>query len=111
MTLSALLTHTVEVRSLTLGAEDEFGNATETWGAWTSYSGRVEPISASEDVVDRDTQIGDHQVFLPHDAVITGRSQVRYDSITFEVLGPPQHYTYPRGPSHIVARIRSVDGT
>lgn len=111
MSLANLLTHTVEVRSSSAGVEDEFGNATASWGAWTTYRGRVEPISGREDVVDRETQIGDHQVFLPHDAVIQGDDQVRYDDITFEVIGPPEHYTTPRGPSHIVARIRSVDGT
>ncbi len=110
MTLAGMLAQTATVFTFTLGDEDDYGNAAETWVEGASYPCRLEPTSGQERTVDRDTQVSDWRLFLPADAELTGRDRVVVDSKVFEVVGPPAVQHTPRGPHHVEAALRYVEG-
>lgn len=91
----------------TEGAEDDFGNPTDTWNDEGTWPCRLWQTTGTELNENRDTQIGTYQLAVGPTAPITGRSRVTVDGSTFEVDGPPLHRRTPRGPSHITATLKA----
>lgn len=110
MSLSALLTQTVLVRHAVEGALDRYRVATVSYDAGTEYPARLEQVGGSETSSGRDAVVADWALYLPADAAIGARDQVEADGTTFEVVGPPEFARTPRGVSHVVARLRYVQG-
>lgn len=58
----------------------------------------------------RDAQVADWQL-LSTDFDITGSDRIEQGADrVFEVIGPPQVVSGPRGPSHLLANLRAVSG-
>lgn len=110
MTLDTLLTQTVTVLHFDEGAKDSHGNREPSWDDGGEHLVRLEQTDATEVLVGRDTLVSDWRLYLHEDAVIGGRDRVvDEDGRTFEVMGSPEVQRSPRGPHHIVARLRYVD--
>lgn len=112
-TIEHLLTQTVTVRPWAEGAEDRYGDAADGWGEGVDYPARLEQVDGSEVTEGREALVSDWRLFLPADAVIDGRSRVVDDHEpprTFEVVGSPSVERTPRRVSHVVARLRYVEG-
>lgn len=112
MSLASLLAQTVTVRNYAEVGGDRYGNAVPTWSdPGTTYPARLEQTGSSETGGDRRAVVSEWRLFLPADAVIGARDHVvDSDDRTFEVLGAPAKAVKPRRVSHIVARLRYVEG-
>lgn len=111
MTLAGLLVHDVTV--LTPAAEaDRYGGTVKRWDTATSSTvkGWVSQQSRSENLDGREAQVSGWVLFLHPDATITGKDRVVWEGITFEVDGPPNPASSPRGLHHYEVPLRVVDG-
>lgn len=86
--VESTLTQTVTRRRYTT-TTDTYGNPVRNTSSTTTYPGRLVHRSADELNTDRDTQVSDWSIILPHDADVTGRDVLEVDGDTFEVVGEP----------------------
>lgn len=105
------LPDTVTVLVNTPGAADVYGNATSSWADGQTIRGWLQPTGTSEDVRNQDVVVSDWLLFTSPDAPITPLSRVR-DAAghVFEVVGLPAVHKTPRGPHHVEAKLRFVQG-
>ena len=107
MSLATLLTQELTILRHTPGAEDQFGEAADGWVPDAeTVRGRLEPQSAEEITLDRQTVVADWLLFLHKDVVILPRDRVA-DGFgrTFEVLSAAMQAT-PRGDSHLEVKLQ-----
>lgn len=105
-----LLTDELVILNPTSG-QDAYGN--EEFGypdpsTVTPTKGRLEQTGSSENVNDRDTQIGQWLLYLLPSNTITGDSRVvrLSDGAVLDVVGPPNPLTRPRtGVHHLEVRL------
>lgn len=109
--IEALLTRAVDI--LEPGTDtDDYGNTTRTWDAEdaTTVRGWLHRIATSEDLQNRDADIGDWILILPATATVTSDCRITVDDTTYEIVGAPYTAHTPRGPHHIEARLKVIDG-
>lgn len=111
MSLQALMVHDVTIVHAGTST-DRYGNIVKDWSTATTKvsKGWITQTAASEDVTDREAEIGTWTLFLPAETVVTGRDRVTWDGLTFEVVAPPRKAWTPRGEHHIEAQLRIVEG-
>jgi hypothetical protein len=92
---------------------DRYGNTVKDWTTasssstrgWVSRSSTVELTDGG-----REGQMSGWIAYLPVDTVVAGGDRVTWNGVTFEVDGPPNQAWTPRGPHHIEAQLRVVEG-
>lgn len=109
--LRSRLIHTVTVNTYTYGSTDRYGNASLSVTTSTVYAAWLEPLSGTENLIDRDTRVSMWRLILPPDASISAVDEVVYDGSTFRVRGKPRKvYTRGSDPHHIEADLELVEG-
>jgi hypothetical protein len=110
VSLAALLTQTVTVRTIAAGAPDRYGVPGETVTLETEVQARVEQTDSLEISVGELTIVSDWRAYFEADVVLAHRDQI-VDAYgrTFEVVGAPDIEETPRGPHHVKARLRYVE--
>lgn len=110
MSLSSLLTQRVWILPHSSGADDEYGNPTDSYGDAVLVSGRIEQRAAREETADRDTPVSDWVLYLHPDTQIGSFDRVQdADGRMFEVVGTPNVQRAPRGAHHIEAQLRNIE--
>ena len=73
-------------------------------------NGYLEPVSGSETMADRNTQVGDWWAAVPPLADVDGWDRVTHQGHTFDVLAPPRPIWNPRtlAVSHQEIDLREV---
>jgi hypothetical protein len=93
---------------------DGHGNPQPNWASAgrATYKAWLEQTSAVEVTEGRDTVISDWLLVLPASAVINAydRVEVGPGPTIYEVVGSPFVAPTPRGPHHIEARLRLLEG-
>jgi hypothetical protein len=114
VSLADLLTQTATVTRRVQGAEDEYGDPTLADDAALDYPCRLEQtttVRASEELTDaQDRAVTYYSIYLPPDAVISYLDKVTVEGRDYEVDGQPAIERSPRGPHHIVAALRGIQG-
>jgi hypothetical protein len=110
VSIDHLLTQTVTLEPFVAGAEDRYGNEAEGYGPGVEEPCRLEQTSGTEVTDGRDALVSDWQLFLRANTTATGRSRATVDGRVFEVVGPPAEARTARAVSHVVARLRHVEG-
>lgn len=110
MSLENLLTQTVTLEPYVAGEDDRYGNPTEGYGPGVEEPCRLEQTGGTEVTDGRDALVSDWQLFLLPDTTASGRSRATVEGRVFEVIGPPAEARTPRRVSHVVARLRHVEG-
>jgi head-tail adaptor len=87
---------------------DEYGNTVPGAETRVTYPARLEQLTASEIVRDRDTVITDWRAFLPASADLTAYDRIEARGHLFEVVGLPNIHQTPRGPHHTEVLLRFV---
>lgn len=103
---------TVTIGVYSQSTTDSRGNPVDTWTYGTPISAWLEQTEAQEVTRGRETLLSDWLLVFPDPSTaIGGRDRIQDDQgRTFEVVGPPEVVTTPRGPHHVEARLRHVDG-
>jgi plastocyanin len=114
MTLASLMVHDVTVVHAGTGT-NVYGDTTKDWATATrtGVRGWVSQTSQSEVLDGREAQVSEWVVFLPPEVTVAGGDRIEWadlPAVTFEVDGPPNPARTPRGPHHIEARLRVVEG-
>lgn len=91
---------------------DRYGNTTRSWDSATRHEvdAWCEQMTSDESNDGRAELFSDWLAVLPLGADIRGRDRVEFDGMTFEVNGPPTTRHTPRGPHHIEATLRWIEG-
>lgn len=108
MSLRTMLTETATVIHPEFDALDAYGTpqpGTETSVEWPA---RLEQLSSTELVRDRDTVVADWRMFLPAAATIGPFDRVESAGRRFEVWGDPIEQRTPRGAHHLEVHLRWV---
>lgn len=106
-TVKDTFTQTATVLTFTEGAEDDYGNASESWEAGAEYPCLLSQRAAIEFTDDRNTQIREWVVRLPYDAAVTGKDRLQIDGSVYEIIGPPE---IPAVATHLTVPVRVVEG-
>ena len=111
MSLADLATRPVTYHRWTLVGEDAYRNPSYDHVAdGTTTDVWLEQTTATEVVVDQNTQISDWLLVDPNpNAGLTGRDQVEVDGDMFRVVGPPHVVWTPRGAHHVEARLQYIE--
>jgi head-tail adaptor len=111
MSFRGLLVHDVVIVNPRLGT-DRYGNEVKNWFAATRTPAKawVAQRTASEIRDGREALVGSWTIMLAPDTDISGRSRVEWDGRTFEVDGEPRPAHTRRGPHHLEATLRLVEG-
>ena len=111
MTFRSLMVHPISILRAAAAA-DVYGNTTDNWAGATAVDtyGWVTQETAGEDTADRDQQTRLWKLYAPADTDITGHDRVVWDTLTFDVVGPPHRAWTPRGEHHIEADLKLVEG-
>lgn len=110
MSFASMLVRTATVTTHTqTGTPDAHGNPAWVDGTPTDYPAWLEQTGEQEILVERNTQISDHRLFLGADAVIDGNSTVVVDGQAFTVVGPPKLRWTPAGAHHWEVDLKSID--
>jgi len=109
--LDRLLTERVTVVRAAV-TRDRYGNAGTDWdtATRTDTPAWIEPTGASENDDQRSGQRAVWRLIVPVGVDITGRDRIEYQGETFEIDGPPLTLRTPRGPHHVEAVLRWVEG-
>ena len=95
MAISRLFNTPIDVVKTTTAERDSIGGiASETTSSETVY-GWLEPVAASEDREQRETQMGRWIAYVPPLTDVTGWDTVEALGHTFNVDGPPSVFTHP----------------
>lgn len=114
MSFSALLVHDVEIVDETTGSTDRYGD--DVPGESThSEKARIEPASnlggVEELLTDRDTLITDLVMYVLPTTLLTGRSEVIWDSKRYRVRGEIRNeYAGTSSPHHRWCLLELVEG-
>lgn len=110
MSLETLLSRTATITSRTQsGPRDSHGN--RAWVETTITSPcYLEQTAEQELTVDRETQIADHLLVLPANAIIDGNDDVEIEGQHFIVVGPPKVFYRFDVVHHVEANLRSLSG-
>jgi hypothetical protein len=105
-------TETVEIVRASSRTTDRYGNRVPDWStaSRTVTFAWLEPATGKENTTGRDSQEWEWIMLCPASVELTGRDRVIYGGTTFEVVGPPAIRRTPRGPHHMEARLRYVEG-
>ena len=106
-TVEDTFTQTCTVLTFTAGAEDDYGNATETWVEGATYDCLLSQRRSVEFTDDRNVQLREWVVRLPHDAVVDGKDRLEVDGTTYEIVGPPES---PPFATHLTVPVEHVEG-
>lgn len=108
MSIERLLTQTVTIVRRSFDAVDQYGSPQP--GSTTSavWPARLESLTSTETIRDRDVVVADWRVFLPAAAQIGPFDQVVESDRTFEVWGDPIERRAPRGVHHLEVRLRRI---
>lgn len=111
MSLRGLLVHDVVIVNPRLGT-DRYGNEVKDWFAATRTPSQawVAQRTASEIRDGREALVSSWTIMLPADTDISGLSRVEWAGRTFEVDGEPVLAHTRRGPHHLEATLRIVEG-
>jgi hypothetical protein len=111
MTFRSLMVHRIGIVT-PAATVDAYGNTVDDWATATTVDtvGWVAQPGNDEDTADRDQQTRLWKLFAPDDTVITGHDRVTWQTLTFEVVGPPFRSWTPRGEHHIEADLKLVEG-
>jgi hypothetical protein len=103
---------TVTLLSSSVTTRDEFGNdvrnvtSSEVGGCAFAPGGTTENIQGTDQVA------ADAELYMPSGTVVTPEDQVRYQGVTYQVMGAPASWTSPftalRGP--VMVRLKVVTG-
>lgn len=110
MSLDTLLGLTVTVTRRVESTEDEYGSPTLVDSSAVDYRARLEPTGSVEQLVGQDRVVSDFALYLPADAAIGHLDHVGIEGVDYEVVGEPAIQRSPRGPHHIVAALRRIQG-
>jgi hypothetical protein len=110
VSLASLLGQTATVTRRVEGIEDEYGSPVLADSMATDYRARLEPTGSVEQLVGQDRVVTDFALYLPADAAISHLDHVSIDGTDYEVVGEPARQSSPRGPHHIVAALRRIQG-
>ena len=106
-----LLPHTVTLVTVVEGASvDRYGNPVTEETETAGVRAYVQPSSASEDIINRDTRVTDYNVFLLSSASVDGLSKIIWEGLTLAVDGEPARFDTPSGPHHIEVKAQRIDG-
>ena len=111
MSLTGLLARPATIlRAVT--AEDRYGNTVLDWSdpASTPVRGWLAQSSGTEDRDRRDAAVSTWVFVMPAGTDVTALDRVHIDPVTYELAGPPNEAWTPRGPHHIEATLRLVEG-
>lgn len=108
MSIDALLTETVTVVNYTGTTRGAYNAVEAATPVETATVGRLEQLSTEEIIRDQDTVLADWQVFLPAGTPVAAQSKIQGRGHTFDVYGLPDELRTPRGPHHVVVRLRLV---
>lgn len=108
MSIDQLLTQTATVHRRAYDAVDEYGDPQPGTVASVAYPARLEALSSTEVVRDRDVVVADWRAYLPATAVVGPFDQVEEDGKVFEVWGDPIERRAPRGVHHLELRLRRI---
>lgn len=113
MSIDRLFVADLEVLDAPL-AVDGYGDQAPDWSAATRrrVRGWIDQQARQEvrDGAAREAEVSSWIVYLPAGDPITASSRVVYDGATFEVDGQPNRARTPRGPHHVEASLRLVEG-
>jgi hypothetical protein len=89
---------------------DSIGGATIDAATSTTVLGYLQPQSSSEDLIDRNTQVGEWLLVLPAGTDVIGWDRVTSGGRTFDILGPPRpHFDVSAGTDdHFELDLREV---
>lgn len=107
--IGALLTRSIDLLAPATSI-DAYGNTVREYATTTTVRGWLHRIAASDDLINRDAEIGDWILVLPAGTTITGDYRVQVDDVTYEIVGAVYTAHTPTGPHHIEARLKVVDG-
>lgn len=109
--IGALLTRDVDLLAPTTST-DAYGNTIRTYDPddATTVRGWLHRTATSDDLLNRDADIGDWILILPAGTTVTGDYRVQADNVTYEIVGAVYTAHTPTGPHHIEARLKVVDG-
>lgn len=111
MSVTALL-----IRQVTILRADEttdrYGNAVLDWSTPTETptKGWMAQSSSTEDTDRRDAAVSTWTLVLGPDEDVTAADRVAVDGTVYELLGAPNVAWSRRGPHHIEATLRLVEG-
>jgi hypothetical protein len=74
---------------------DVYGNPTTVTSSTTTVLGYLEPATAVEILVGRETYLSDHKAFLSPGTVVDPGDRIVYQGETYEIVGPPARWFNP----------------
>jgi head-tail adaptor len=108
MTIATALTQTLTIQRLN-ASRDEIGGTVPGIASSADVSGYIEPVTGEEDLVNRNTPIGEWMGYVPAGTDVATEDRVAYSGHTFEVeaVEPFSHWG-GAGIDHIRLRLREV---
>lgn len=107
---SYFLPHDITLITVTeTGSDDRYGNATDQ-EASVAARAYMQPVSGTEDIVNRDTRITRWNVFLQPTESLNGLSKITWEGVTYRVVGEPRRFDTPAGAHHYEVTAESIHG-
>lgn len=110
MAVEDLMTQALTFLRQSSATRDAIGGSAPAVEAELVVDGYLEPVSGTEDMVDRNTQVGDWWAAVPASADVDGWDRMTHDGRTFDVIAPPRPIYNPRtqAVSHQELDLREV---
>jgi hypothetical protein len=91
---------------------DRYGNSIPDWvhPTTTLTMGWLAQQGGSEDRQRRDAEVSNWSLVLPAEIELSALDRVIIGTTTYELVAPPNEAWTPRGPHHIEATLRLVEG-
>lgn len=108
MNVSGLLPQLVTVKTVTAGADDDFGNPTTSITSRT-VNGRLDQQASTEQVDGREVVVTRTILYLEPDDPITSADKVAVDGRDYEVAGAPNVVYGATSPHHLEVLLRATE--
>lgn len=103
---------TVTLLSSSVTTRDEYGNDVRNATSSEVSGCAFVPTSTAEDIQGTTQVTADAELYMPAGTVVTPEDQIRYQGVTYRVMGAPQAWTSPftalRGP--VAVKLKVVTG-
>lgn len=95
------LRDSIIITPITDGSADRYGNPADSAGTPVTVRAWVTPAGMQElEAGQRDTRLSQYSVIVEATVSVNARSQVSWNSRTFEVIGEPKLFSYRNGDHH-----------